>query len=265
MNRRVLTELDERGVFTITLADEERRNALGRDLVAEFVAAMRRADEDAAVRVVVVTNTGRVFCAGADLAERSAPSPGGDGGDAGPETDPAELFARIRRSPKPYVGRIAGHAVAGGMGLAAAMDLSVAVRGARFGFTEVRVGVAPAMISVICLPKMRQADAADAFLRANRFDADEAVRLGLFNQAVDPDGLDAAVETIVADLLAGGPEALAATKSLLTRVPALDFDEAMRWTAELSARLFAGAEAAEGMAAFLERRRPVWAPPSDAD
>ncbi len=257
MNPRVTTELDGRGVLTVTLDDPDNRNALSRSLVAEFVAACRRADGDPAVRVVVVTNTGRVFCAGADLAERSAGE-----GDPGPDEvpDPAELFARIRRSPKPYVGRIAGHAVAGGMGLAAAMDLSVAVRGARFGFTEVRVGVAPAMISVICLPKMSAADAAEVFLRGRRFDADEAVRLGLFNRAADPGELDAAVEEIVTDLLAGGPRALAATKSLLTRVPAMAFDEAMAWTAEMSARLFAGEEAAAGMAAFLARRPPPWVP-----
>ena len=122
------------GVLTVTLADEANRNALGGRLVAELMAALDDADADPAVRVVVLTNTGSVFCAGADLSER--PSNAAPAAVRGPQA----LFGRFARSPKPYVGRIAGHCVAGGMGLAAAMDVSIAVEDARFGFTEVRVG-----------------------------------------------------------------------------------------------------------------------------
>jgi methylglutaconyl-CoA hydratase len=251
VNARVLTELSG-GVLTITLADEANRNALSTPLVSELIAAIDRAADDDDVRVVVVTNEGRVFCAGADLSERTA-------GDPAPTAaDPVAVFGRILRSPKPFIGRIAGHAVAGGMGLVAAMDISVAVDDARFGFTEVRVGVAPAIISVICLPKMRRADAAAAFLRGNRFPAAEAARLGLINEAVPADQLDTRVDEIVADVLAGGPKALAATKQLLTTVPGMSFDEALAWAAELSAGLFASPEAAEGMTAYLEKREPSW-------
>ena len=242
------------GVTTLTLADEDNRNALGPALVAELLEAIDEADADPEVRVVVLTNRGSVFCAGADL--RAA----GAGGGAGPTG--LDLFRRFRRSPKPFVGRIAGHCVAGGMGLAAAMDLAVADETARFGFTEVRVGVAPAMISVLCLPKMRPVDAAAAFLRGNRFPAAEAARLGLINAAVPADALDAEIGAIVADLRRGGPRALAATKQLLVTVPGLGIDEAFAWTAELSAELFRGDEAAEGMAAFREKRSPRWAPPA---
>lgn len=240
------------GVLTVTLADEERRNVLSAELTGELSAALDEADADPSVRVVVLTNRGRVFCAGADLSARSQP-------DAPvSQTAPTDLFFRFRRSPKPYVGRIAGHCVAGGMGLAAALDISVAADTALFGFTEVRIGVAPAMISVVCLPKMRPADARAAFLRGTRFSAAEAVRMGLVNEAVPVDELDAAVGAVVADLLAGGPEALAATKQLLSEVPALPVDEAVRWTAELSARLFASDEAKEGMRAYLEKRPAPW-------
>jgi methylglutaconyl-CoA hydratase len=243
------------GVLTVVLADEEHRNALGARLTNELHDALDAADADPAVRVVVLTNRGRVFCAGADLSQRS-----GNGPPAAVR-DPAELFGRFRRSPKPYVGRIAGHCVAGGMGLAAAMDIAVAAEDARFGFTEVRVGVAPAVISVVCLPKLRPVDAASAFLRGHRFSAAEAARMGLIAAAVPADRLDAEVGAIVADLLAGNPEAVAAAKSLLDRVPSLPVDEAFRWTAELSARLFASDGAREGMAAFLEKRPPSWVPP----
>jgi methylglutaconyl-CoA hydratase len=242
------------GVMTITLADEERRNALSAQLTSELVAAFRRADADPVVRVVVLTNTGSVFCAGADLAGRSS--------DSAPAAvvAPQDLFGHIGRSPKPYVGRIAGHCVAGGMGLAAACDISVAADTARFGFTEVRVGVAPAVISVVCLPKMRPTDARAAFLRGTRFSASDAARMGLINAAVPADGLDAEVDAIVADLLAGSPGAIAAAKQLLDRVPTMPVDEAFAWTADLSAHLFASDEAQAGMAAYLQKRKAPWAP-----
>ncbi|MCY4663759.1 MAG: enoyl-CoA hydratase-related protein [Acidimicrobiaceae bacterium] len=251
----VETDRDDRGVVTVTLADEANRNALNRRMLAELTAALDDADADPAVRVVVLTNAGRGFCAGADLRESSTPA------DDNPVVIKAsELFGRFRRSPKPYVGRIAGHCVAGGMGLAAAMDISIARDDAKFGFTEVRVGVAPAMISVLCLPKMRRADATAAFLRGNRFSAAEAARLGLINAAVPAASLDAEVESVVSDLLAGGPSALAAAKQLVDRVPEMPFDDALAWAERLSAELFASDEAAEGMDAFLNKRTPGWVP-----
>ena len=252
----VETSRDDRGVVTVTLADEANRNALSRRLLADLTAALDEAEADPAVRVIVLTNSGRVFCAGADLRESSSPQTGGN-----PVTVRAsDLFGRFRQSGKPYVGRIAGHCVAGGMGLAAAMDISVARDDARFGFTEVRVGVAPAMISVLCLPKMRRSEATEAFLRGNRFSASEAVRLGLINTAVPAESLDSEVESVVADLLQGGPSALAAAKRLLDRVPELTFEDAREWTGRFSAELFAGDEAAEGMDAFLNKRTPGWVP-----
>jgi methylglutaconyl-CoA hydratase len=242
------------GIMTVTLADVDNRNALSARLTLELVEALDSADADPEVRVVVLTNKGRVFCAGADLSERSSESASTH------VVSPLELFGRFRNSPKPYVGRIAGHCVAGGMGLAAAMDISIAIEEAKFGFTEVRVGVAPAMISVICLPKMRPADANEVFLRGNRFPAARAAELGLINKAVPLDELDAVVEEVTSDLLMGGPQALAATKQLNSQVPQMTADEAFEWTARLSAELFASDEAAAGMAAFLEKRSPPWAP-----
>lgn len=240
------------GVATITLADTDNRNALGPVLIEELLSAIDTADADDAVRVVVVTNAGPVFCAGADLRAAGGSRRGGPGA--------VDLFTRFGRSPKPFVGRIAGHCVAGGMGIAAAMDISVAVDTAKMGFTEVRVGVAPAMISVLCLPRMRPADAREAFLRGNRFLAPDAQRMGLINHAVPESDLDTTVDAIVDDLLHGGPAALAACKQLLDRVPTMPTPEAFEWTARLSAELFAGEEAALGMQAFTQKRRPPWAP-----
>jgi methylglutaconyl-CoA hydratase len=242
-------------VCTITLADTDRRNALSRELTSEFVNAIDQAEADESVRVIVVTNVGSVFCAGANLAERSnAPRD-----ESASETmNPLALFGRFRHSSKPYVGRIAGHCVAGGMGLAAGLDITVAAHSAKFGFTEVRVGVAPAMISVVCLPKMRLADAQSSFLRGNRFSASEAAAMGLITLAVPDDELDSAVDEIVADLLAGGPHAIAAAKKLLVQVPAMNEADAFNFTSDLSNELFRSDEAREGMSAFLEKRPASW-------
>lgn len=260
MTSKVKTEIDA-GVFTITLADAEKRNALSRQLTAELLDAMDRVDTDDDIRVVVLTNEGNTFCAGADLSERSdddRPDPA-QAAEAN-KRDPLGFFGRIRRSPKPWVGRINGHAVAGGLGLAAATDISVALDTAKMGFSEVRIGVAPAIISVICLPKMRASEASEAFLRGNRFPATEAARLGLVNYAVPADQLDAKVDEIVGDLVLGGPLALGASKQLVNDVPHMAFDDAMAWAGKLSGSLFESDEGQEGMKAYLEKRQASWVP-----
>jgi methylglutaconyl-CoA hydratase len=242
-------------VMTITLNDEERRNALSHQLLSELIDAIGVGEDDRRVRVIVVTNRGTTFCAGANLAERSSEHPSGTGMRS---IELADLFRRIRRSPKPFVGRVAGHCVGGGVGLAAVMDISVAIDSAKFGFTEVRVGVAPAIISVVCLPKMRLADARSAFLRGDRFSAAEAARIGLINTAVVPGELDREIDAVVNDLLAGEPHALAMAKQLTFSVPAMSEEEAFAWTAQVSAQLFQSNEAREGMTAFLEKRPASW-------
>ena len=250
----VRTELDD-GVLTVTLCDEENRNALSAELTSELAQTLDEAEDNPEVRVIVLTNSGRVFCAGADLSERSSSKK-----SESPikPVDPVEIFSRFKKSSKPYIGKIAGHCVAGGMGIAAAMDISIAIEEAKFGFTEVRVGVAPAMISVLCLPKMRPAEASEAFLRGNRFLAPEAVRMGLINAAVPADEIDSVIQEIVSDIKAGGPEAITAAKQLILQVPQMQVDEAFNWTSELSAKLFKSEEAQEGMRAYLDKRPPSW-------
>jgi methylglutaconyl-CoA hydratase len=244
----------ESGVMTITLNDEKRRNALSRQLLVELVAAIDVVDNTDEIRVAVLTNRGNVFCAGANLAERSS----GQAKDDDSAIQLGTLFSRIRQSPKPFVGRIEGHCVAGGVGLAAVMDISVAIDTALFGFTEVRVGVVPAVISVVCLPKMRLADAQSAFLRGNRFPAAEAARMGLINRAVSSDELDTEVLAAVNDLLAGNPHAIAVAKQLTMRESAFLTDEAFERMTELSNELFESDDAREGMTAYLEKRPASW-------
>lgn len=247
------------GVTTVTLTDVENRNALGGALVQGLYDALSAANADPAVRAVVVTNEGNTFCAGANLKERSGASRG-----AGPSVGFEELLEAIQGSPTPVVGRIAGHVVGGGNGLAAALDISIAADDVKFGFTEVRLGVAPAIISVVCLPKMRRGEAMEAFLRGNRFPASRAAELGLINRAVPRDQLDAAVDEVLADLRKGGPNALGAAKRLVREVPRMEPEDAFPWAARLSAELFKSEEAAEGVGAFLKKRKPSWAGEDDA-
>lgn len=247
-----------RGVLTATLADVENRNALGGELLEGLRGAIRKANDDDSIRAVVVTNEGSTFCAGANLKQRSGQENEQKGGGGFPD-----LLQEIQASPTPIIGRIDGHVVGGGNGLASALDISIAREDVKFGFTEVRLGVIPAIISVVCLPKMRQGEAMEAFLRGNRFPASTAAKLGLINRAVPGDRLDAAVEEVLADLRKGGPNALGLAKSLVYEVPKKSQAEAFEWTTGLSNRLFAGDEAKEGMKAFLTKRPASWASEED--
>ncbi len=244
----------EGGVLTVTLAEVESRNALGASVVNGIHEAITRADDDPTLRAVVITNEGSTFCAGANLKEQS-----GAEKTARPKLGFEQLLEQIQRSPTPILGKIRGHVVGGGNGLAAALDIAIAQDDVKFGFTEVRLGVAPAIISVVCLPKMRRGDALEAFLRGNRFSAAKAADYGLISRAVPAAELDAAVDEVLADLRLGGPNALGFAKSLVYQVPAMDPKDAFAWTADLSGRLFQGEEAAAGMKAFLAREKAPWA------
>jgi methylglutaconyl-CoA hydratase len=247
-------------VATLTMDQQHNRNALTPALMSGLSRGLETALADEAVRVVVLTNAGPAFCAGADLSG-GTPAAAGGGGQRGARGDGlAGLLAAIQDSTKPVVARIAGHCVAGGIRLAAACDISIADDAARFGFTEVRIGVAPAIISAVCLPKLRRADALELFLSGERISATRAAEVGLITRAVPAADLDAEVAAVEARLQAGGPSALAAAKRLVYTIPGMDREAAFTRTTEVSQALFASAEAAEGMAAFREKRLPSWAP-----
>ena len=253
----------ERGVMTVTLVDVENRNALGAGLLTGLHDAIVAANADESVRAVVVTNEGNTFCAGANLKERSGISGSGASGSGAVSIGFDQLLHAIQTSPTPIIGRIAGHVVGGGNGLASALDISIAAEDVKFGFTEVRLGVVPAIISVVCLPKMRRGEAMEAFLRGHRFPASRAAELGLINRAVPAAELDAAVEEVLADLRKGGPNALGFAKQLVYEVPALSQKDAFQWTTRLSSDLFKSEEAAAGMKAFLKKQPAPWAGDSD--
>jgi methylglutaconyl-CoA hydratase len=236
------------GVATITLDSPANRNALSAQLRRELLAQLDTALTDDTVRVVVLTHTGRVFCSGMDLKE----SRGAGAGDQGVNEVPA-ILTRLWTSPKPVIARIAGPARAGGVGLVAACDIAVAATEATFAFSEVRIGVVPAVISVVVLPRLLPRAAHELFLTGETFDAERAAATGLINTAVPADGLDAEVARYAGMLRLGAPGALATTKELLRT----DVDFAAML--ELSSRMFAGEEGQEGIRAFTEKRAPSWA------
>jgi methylglutaconyl-CoA hydratase len=239
------------GVATLTLNQPDNRNAMTPALLDGIGSGLESALGDDAVRVIVLTNSGPAFSAGADLK---------GGGITPSRFGLADILATILDSPKPVVGRIDGHCMGGGVGLAASCDISIARSDAKFGFTEVRIGAAPAIISVVCLPKMRRGDALELFLSGERVSAERAQQVGLITAVADPEGLDREVNAVATRLLAGAPGALAATKRLVFDIPKLDRDTAFGRTSEMSRNLFASDEAQEGMAAFREKRAPSWVP-----
>ncbi|MFF5800739.1 enoyl-CoA hydratase family protein [Streptomyces albogriseolus] len=233
-----------RGVETLSLDAPERRNALSAALVGDLAAALTDAGKDTGVRAVVLTHTGNTFSAGADLKDPPAP------------TALTGLLRQIVELPKPVAARVTGHVRAGGLGLLAACDIAVASRAATFAFTEVRIGVAPAVISLPLLPRTDPRALARYYLTGERFDADEAARIGLLTVAGDD--ADDTLAPVLDGLRRSAPEALAETKRLLTAKVLETFDRDADALTALSARLFASAPAREGMTAFLERRDPEW-------
>lgn len=246
----------ERGVTTLTLDSPANRNALSTRLVAELGEGLAQADGDEGVRAVVLTHTGTVFCAGADLKEVT------DGDPASGPRNLIRLMRAIVELGKPVVAKVDGHVRAGGLGLIGACDIAVAGPKATFAFTEVKLGLAPAVISLPLLPRLDPRAASAWYLTGATFDATEAARIGLITQAApdgDAAGTEAACEQYLESLRAASPQGLAETKRLVTADVLKAFDEHCDAMVETSARLFGSPEAQEGMRAFLERRPPSWA------
>ena len=247
---------DEKGdpVARLTLDSPHNRNAMSARLVAQLHEGLRRAAADPAVRAVVLGHTGGTFCAGADLSEAS----GGDPFDAalGRAREMAAVLRAIIECPMPVIAAIDGHVRAGGMGLIGACDMVVAGPRSSFALTEVRIGVAPAIISLTLLPKLSPRAAARYYLTGETFNAARAADIGLVTMTADD--VDSAVNAITADLAKGSPQGLAASKALTTAEVLAGFDRDAERLAELSARLFVSEEAREGMLSFLEKRPARW-------
>ncbi|REE95849.1 enoyl-CoA hydratase-related protein [Thermomonospora umbrina] len=250
-DRPVLYDV-ERGIATITLNAPQRRNALSAAVRNGLAEALARAGADDGVRAVVLTGAGTSFCAGADLKEIAS-------GRVPPAPGIPELLTTIMELPRPVVAVVNGPARAGGLGLVAACDLAIAPDDVTFAFTEVRIGVVPAMIAVVCRARMTSRALARYFLTGEGFTAAQAAESGLITLTRPRDGLDAAVGELLDAFRATEPKAVARTKRLLTEVDGMGLDAAFTLAERVSIEFFGSPEAAEGRQAFFEKRPPSWA------
>ncbi len=249
---------DTRGVATLTLARPDKHNALSATMISELTKAAADLAQDREIRVVVITGDGPSFCAGGDLAWMREQF------SASRERRLAEArrLARMLRSlnelPKPLIGRVQGQAFGGGIGMMSVCDVVVAVEGAKFGLTEVRLGLIPATISPYVVACMGEARARRVFMSARHFGAEEARDLGLVAKVIPLGALDEAVEFEVRPYLSAAPGAVAASKALARALgPRID-DAVMEDTIGRLADTWEQAEAREGVSAYFEKRKPVW-------
>jgi enoyl-CoA hydratase len=242
----------DRAIATITLDSPENRNALSSALVGAVTEHLAAARADESVRAVVLTHTGSTFCAGADLKEQST-----EGGPAAGTRRMLTLLRALIDLPKPVIVSLDGHVRAGGIGVVGASDIAIAGPASTFAFTEVRLGLAPAIISLTTLTRMTDRAAARYYLTGETFDGASAAAAGLVSAAVDDPATE--VATICDALRSCSPQGLAATKPLTTAAVLAAFDARAEQMQELSRRLFESDEAREGMTAFLQKRPPHWA------
>ena len=259
MYESILTEVDA-GVGIITLNRAERHNAFDDALIGELSDAIDRMGADPKVRVLVLSSTGKSFCAGADLNWMKRAAGYSEDENLHDSRQLAEMLRRLAQCPKPTVARVQGPAYGGGVGLIACADIAIATFDSQFALTEVRLGLIPAAISPYVIAAMGARAARRYMLTAERFSAAEAYRLGLLHEMVaDVEGLDRAVGDIVAALLQNSPNALTECKRLIEAVTAQPMSaELIDDTAQRITRLRASDEGREGMNAFLEKRKPFW-------
>jgi len=255
----VLTEIDKRGVATVTLNRAEVHNALNEELASALRAALDALAARDDVRALVLAARGKSFSAGADLKRMRQAAEMSEADNKAAALEMAGLFDRLNTMPMPTIARVQGSAFAGGVGLVACCDIAVGVASAQFAITEVRLGLIPAMISPYVVAAIGPGPARRYCQTAERFDAVEAKRIGLLHEAVPTDGLDAAVEGIVAGILKNAPASVAASKRLIRETAGLVSEAQREDTASRIAAIRATDEGKEGISAFLEKRKPRWA------
>ncbi|MFQ5478072.1 MAG: enoyl-CoA hydratase-related protein [Candidatus Binatia bacterium] len=248
------------GISRLTLDRPESRNALNGEVMALLGERLDAIEADDSVRIVIVTGAGEVFSAGADLNAMKRAQAVGEDENRRDAAAMGALFHRLAAFPRPVIARVNGPAIGGGVGLMAACDVVVADERAFFAFSEVRLGLVPAVISPFCVGRLGASRARRLFLTGERFDAASALHWGLVDEVAASGKLDEFVERLCGRLLKGGPLALAEAKRLIERVANSPASEVLDYTSDLIARLRVSREALEGMAAFLEKRSPQWSP-----
>jgi methylglutaconyl-CoA hydratase len=245
-------------VATVALDRPAVRNAFDDALIAELTKAFGDLAKDDGVRAIVLTGAGPVFCAGADVNWMKRSISFTKAQNKADALQMSGMFRAIDECPKPVIGRVNGTCFGGGMGLLSCCDVVVSVDSAQFAFTEVRLGIVPAVISAYVAPKIGAAAARRYFLTAETFGPEEARRIGLVHEIVPAEGLDAKVGEITAAILKNGPRAVATAKALIPQVLSKPRAKAVEYTASLIAKVRTSPEGQEGLGAFLEKRKPSW-------
>lgn len=245
-------------IATLALARPELHNAFHAPMIAELHDCFTALASDTSVRVVVLTGAGASFCAGGDLQWMRASLEWSYEQNIADAEALADMFESAWTLPQPLIGRINGPALGGGVGLVACCDIAVTVEAARFGFSEVKLGLLPAVIAQYVLPKIGPSHARALFVSGERFTAERAFEIGLVHAITAAEGLDETVSRIARRMLSSAPEAAAAAKRLIDVVWSLDRAAARRYALDALAQARTGAEGQEGMRAFLEKRSPGW-------
>jgi methylglutaconyl-CoA hydratase len=254
---KTIVVAESASIRTITLNRPERRNAMTPEMQMELIAAL----EDAAAsncRVLVLAGAGEAFCSGLDLSELQAMQDEGVAGHRADAERIARLFLALYELPMPTIAAVHGAAIAGGAGLATICDFTLATPAAKFGFTEVRIGFVPALLSAFLALQVGDKRSRDLLLTGRLFDAVEAYRMGLVNEIVAPEELTKHVRTLADLLIANSPESLKATKRLMAAQNKAWLDTAFAEALEANAQSRETADFREGINAFLEKRKPVW-------
>ncbi len=245
-------------VARVTFNRPDVHNAFNDTMIKELNAVFESIAKIPDIRVVVLTGEGKSFCAGADLNWMRRVKDYSYEDNLRESLELAEMLSNIYSSPKPTIARVNGAAIGGGTGLVAVCDIAIGATKAKFSFSEVKLGLIPACISPYVLKKCGEGNCREFFLTGERLTAEKAYNAGLLNAVVPLEELDAAVNVLVKQLISSGPEAITKCKELLRKVAAMPFDEAKKYTAEVIAQLRISEEGQEGMAAFLDKRRPKW-------
>ena len=247
----------EGGLATITLNRPDKRNAISYELIADLLRTLEEVKNSSA-RVLILTGAGKAFCSGMDLDNLKSLIGRTPEQSLDDTRTMAALFRSLYEFPRPTIAAVNGAAIAGGTGLALLCDFTLAVPEAKFGYTEVRIGFVPAIVSTFLLRQVGEKIARDLLLTGRIFDAEEALRMGLLNQIVPQEGLMDRARELAGQLMENSPASLTRTKRLLTDLPRAELDSQMEVAIRANAAIRSTADFREGIAAFLEKRRPKW-------
>ena len=259
MPETITISTDTRGVAVLTLNRPDKHNAMSGDMIADLADAAVQLGDDRAIRVVVLTGAGKSFCAGGDLNWMQEQMAADDATRAAGARKLAEMLSALNTLPKPLIGRLNGNAFGGGVGLASVCDVALATDTAKFGLTETRLGLIPATIGPYVVARMGEANARRVFMSSRVFGATEAQELGIIARIIPAAELDAAIEAEISPYLSCSPDAVAAAKALTRRLgPTIDA-AATEATIDALVTRWKSRDAAEGIAAFFDKRPPDWA------